>query len=64
MKGRNFVDTEEWMRVETPDGRCMRVFTDIDRLEQEMLEKSPADERLILSFTGAARRFIGFHLPV
>jgi phytoene dehydrogenase-like protein len=64
MKGRKFVDTEEWMRVETPDGRCMRVFTDIDRLEQEMLEKSPADERLIVSFTGAARRFIGFHLPV
>jgi phytoene dehydrogenase-like protein len=64
MKGMNFVDSEEWIRVETPDGRCMRVFTDIDRLEQEMLEKSPADEALIRSFTGAARRFIGFHLPV
>jgi len=64
MKSRKFVDSEEWMRVETPDGRYMRVFTDIDRLEQEMLEKSPSDERLIRSFTGAARRFIGFHLPV
>ena len=64
MKGRKFVDTEEWMRVETPDGRYMRVFTDIDKLEQEMLEKSPADEGLIRSFTGATRRFVGFHLPV
>lgn len=64
MKVKKFVDTEEWMRVETPDGRCMRVFTDIDRLEQEMLEKSPADEGLIRSFTGAARQFVGFHLPV
>ena len=64
MKDMKFVDSEEWMRVETPDGRCMRVFTDIDRLEQEMLEKSPADERLIRSFTGAARRFVGFHLPI
>jgi len=64
MKGVKFADSEEWMRVETPDGRCMRVFTDIDRLEQEMLEKSPADEGLIRSFTGAARRFVGFHLPI
>jgi phytoene dehydrogenase-like protein len=64
MKDMKFADSEEWMRVETPDGRCMRVFTDIDRLEQEMLEKSPADEGLIRSFTGTARRFVGFHLPV
>jgi len=64
MKGMKFVDSEEWMTVETPDGRCMRVFTDIDKLKQEMLEKSPADERLIRSFTSAARRFVGFHLPV
>ncbi len=64
MKGMKFVDSEEWMRVETPDGRCMRVFTDIDKLKQEMLEKSPADEGLIRSFISAARRFVGFHLPV
>ena len=64
MKGIKFVDSEEWMRVETPDGRCIRVFTDLDRLEQEMIEKSPADEGLIRSFTSAARRFVGFHLPV
>jgi phytoene dehydrogenase-like protein len=64
MRGMKFVDAEEWMRIETPDGRCMRVFTDIDRLEQEMLEKSPADEKLIRSFTSAARRFTRFRLPV
>ena len=64
MKGMQFLDTEEWMRIETPDGRCMRVFTDIDRLEQEMLEKSPADEGLIRSFIGAARKFMGFRLPI
>ena len=64
MKGMKFVDSEEWMRLETPDGRCLRVFTNIDRLEQEMLEKSPADEGLIRSFARAARRFVGLHLPV
>ena len=64
MKDLKFVDSEEWMRVEMPDGRCMRVFTDIDRLEQEMLEKSPADEGLIRAFTVAARRFAEFHLPI
>jgi len=64
MKGRRFVDSEEWMRVETPDGRYVRVFTDIDRLEQEMLEKCPADEGLIKPFTSAVRRFMGFRLPI
>ena len=60
MNGRKFVDTKEWMRVETPDGQCMRVFTDIDKLEQEMLEKSPADERLIRSFISAQGDSGGF----
>ena len=64
MKGMKFVDSEEWIRVETPDGRCMRVFTDLDRLEREMLEKCPADRELIRSFTGAVRRFVRFHVPV
>jgi phytoene dehydrogenase-like protein len=64
MKGMKFVDSEEWIRVETPDDRCMRVFTDINRLEQEMLAKCPADRELIRSFIGAVRRFVRFHLPV
>jgi len=64
MKSMKFVDPEEWMRIETPDGRCMRVFTNIDRLEQEMLEKAPADEGLIRPFTSAARRFVKFQTPI
>lgn len=64
MSGREFVDSQEWMRVETPDGRCVRVFTDINRLEHEMLEKCPGDERLIRAFAAAARRFTGFRLPI
>ncbi|MGA8849988.1 MAG: NAD(P)/FAD-dependent oxidoreductase [Dehalococcoidia bacterium] len=64
MKSMKFVYSEEWMRVETPDGRSMRVFTDIDRLEQEMLEKAPADEGLVRSFTNAARRFATLQMPM
>jgi phytoene dehydrogenase-like protein len=62
MKSIKFVDSEEWMRIETPDGRYMRIFTNIDSLEQEMLEKTPADGGLIRSFTSAARRFMEFRL--
>lgn len=64
MKSMKFVDPEEWIRIETPDGRYMRVFANIDRLEQEMLEKAPADEGLIRPFTSAARRFVKFQTPI
>lgn len=59
-----FVDHEEWIRVDGKDGRFIRIFTDIDKLENEMLLKAPIDTDLIREFTGAARRFMRLRLPV
>jgi phytoene dehydrogenase-like protein len=64
MKKLTFVDHDEYIRVEDEEGNCMRVFTDLDRLEQEMLAKAPEDKKLIRAFTKAVRKFIKFHLPV
>jgi len=53
---------EDLICVENLDGRRFTVYTDIDRLEQHMLELSPADAPAIREFIQAARRFARFSL--
>jgi phytoene dehydrogenase-like protein len=38
-----FIDPEEFVRVETENGDCLTVFTNIDRLEAELLRRAPRD---------------------
>lgn len=64
MKKIKFVDHEEWFRVEGNDGRFIRVFTDVDKLEKELLLKAPEDTKLVTEFIGAVRRFLKLNLPV
>lgn len=51
-----FVDHEEYMRVEDETGRQLIIYTDVDRLEAELLEKAPQDEKAIRAFTEAIRK--------
>ena len=64
MKNIEFVDYDEYIRVEDKDGTVLRVFTDIDKLETEMLEKAPEDKELIIEFTNAIRKFSKINIPV
>lgn len=64
MKALRFVDHEEYIRVEDGKGNCIRVFTDVDRMEKEMIEKAPEDAKLIQDFTKAVRKFMRFEMPV
>ncbi len=64
MQSIRFVDYDEYIRFEDKDGSSITLFTDVDRLEKEMLEKAPEDKELILEFTKAVRKFINFDLPV
>jgi len=59
-----FVDHEEYIRVEDGKGNFISVYTDIDRLEAEMLEKAPEDKDLIVEFINVVRKFSGFNLPI
>lgn len=59
-----FVDHEEYIRVEDKDGRYIRVFTDIDKLETEMLEKAPEDREVITEFINAVRKLTKVSMPV
>ncbi len=63
MEKLEFVDYEEYIRVEDRDGRIMRVPADIDELEKEWLEKAPEDRNLILEFTRAVKKFLRFEMP-
>ena len=47
MKNIEFVDHQEYIRVEDKDGNFISVFTDLDKLEIEMLKKAPEDKELI-----------------
>jgi len=64
MQSLEFVDHEEWLRVEGDDGRFIRVFTNADKLQKEILIKSPEDTELITEFTSAIRRFLKLNLPI
>ncbi len=58
-----FVDREEFLRLEDGRGDRLRIFTDVDRLEHELLACAPADERAVREFTGAIRRLRRFAMP-
>ena len=64
MKKLEFVDHEDYIRVEDKDGNFIRVSTDVDELEREMLEKAPEDKELISEFTNAVRKFLKFNMPI
>jgi phytoene dehydrogenase-like protein len=48
---------EDLTQVEDPDGNCFKVYTDLDRLREHMLELSPSDSATINSYVNAAWGF-------
>jgi phytoene dehydrogenase-like protein len=58
------VDHEEFVRVEGPGGKTWTVYADLDRLEQHMVELSPADAGVIKEFCNAARLLARFEMPM
>ena len=64
VKNRQFVNFEEFRRVEDKDGKAFIIYGDLDRLEKHMLELAPEDKAIIRSFIGGARNLTKFNLPV
>lgn len=46
-QGRQMVHAAEFMRIEGLDGRTLIAYTDLERLQQHLLELAPEDARLI-----------------
>jgi phytoene dehydrogenase-like protein len=62
-QGREFVYMDEYMHFESPDGRTLTFYTDVDRLEKHLLEFSPADEEQINEFISGIRMCLAFDQP-
>ncbi|GAN79839.1 phytoene desaturase family protein [Acidocella aminolytica] len=61
--GLHLVFPEEFARVETEQGECLRIYANVDRLEAELLTKAPEDASEIRHLTSAIRRLAGFPMP-
>jgi phytoene dehydrogenase-like protein len=64
VQGRRMVDHKELMRVKGAGGKTWTVYTDLDRLEQHMVELSPADAAIIKELCNTARLLSRFELPM
>ena len=62
-QGREFVNMDEYMRVEGADGRIFILYTDVDRLEKHMLEFSPQDAAVTREFIQGIRLGLAFDAP-
>ena len=57
-----FVNQEEFGRVEREDGNSLNIYTNVDRLETELLKHAPQDTSAIHAFASAIRRFGKFKM--
>lgn len=62
-EGREFVNLDEYMRMEDKSGRTLIFYTNVDRLEKHLLEFSPQDEKPIKEFIEGIRMCIPFDSP-
>ncbi len=63
IQDRKITDMEEYLRFESSDGRVLTLYTDIGRLEKQLLEFSPQDEIVIKEFTKGIRMCLPFNTP-
>lgn len=55
---------DEFVRVSDAQGRTAIQYTDLDRLEQHLLELSPGDAKVIRELVKAARKLVKMEMPV
>jgi phytoene dehydrogenase-like protein len=62
-QGREFIYMDEYMRFECPDGRVITFYSNLDRLEQHLLEFAPGDKEQIKKFIKGTRACLAFDQP-
>ena len=58
-----FVHPDEYMRLETGHGQNLSIYTNVDRMETELLQRAPQDAAEIKRFASAVRRLAKFAIP-
>ena len=57
-----FIYPEEFVRIETASGESLSIYTNVERMREALLRRSPADAELIRDFADSAHEFA--HLPL
>ena len=57
-----FINSEEFVRVETDSGDRLSMYTNVDRLEAELLRRAPNDAAAICDFTHSVRALVKFRM--
>jgi phytoene dehydrogenase-like protein len=63
-QGREFINMEEYMRMEDSTGRTLILYTDIERLKNHLLEFSPQDKIPIIDFIDGIKMCLLFDPPL
>ncbi|MGO9938883.1 MAG: phytoene desaturase family protein, partial [Terracidiphilus sp.] len=58
-----FVNPEVFSRIETESGESLTIYTNVDKLEAELLRRAPQDKKEILRLTGYVRKLSRFKMP-
>lgn len=64
IQGRRIVYFEKYLRFEGTDGRTFILYTNIDRLEEHMMELAREDYKLIKEFIKGVRIFTRLKMPI
>ncbi len=59
----DFLYPQEFVRYENERGECFKIYSDIERLEAEMLRLAPGESKEIHHFAEAVRKLSRFTLP-
>ena len=62
-QGREFINMDEYYRIEDSSGRTLVFYTDIDKLEKHLLQFAPADKIPIREFINGIRLCLPFDYP-
>lgn len=62
-QGREFINMDEYMRLEGSDERTLIFYNDVDRLEKHLLDFSPQDAAPIKEFISGIRMCTNFNQP-
>lgn len=57
-----FVYPEEFVRIEASSGQTLSIYTNVDRMQEALLHRSPPDAEAIRDFADTVREFA--HLPL
>jgi phytoene dehydrogenase-like protein len=63
IQNRSFFDPDVFLYFEDQNGHTLPFYTNLDKLEKELLGLGPEDKAIIHEFCSAARRLVGFNPP-